>query len=205
MKSVVLLSFRLNFFIAVFIPLIVQSQKIASELKDKLSEMNMRFNMPSDYVIRDSGVYFICGDGKIPPPIMYNIIKKDKSIIIAIHIQVRPTENEINKIRGFFNPNFDPDSNYFYHAMAYATGENHKFIQLGRNYVKKHFNADGAILYIQNCNIPVDNIYAHNKEIAISKNGRGFVNITYLYTDAMTEKEIGNEILKTVNMIWYNN
>ena len=205
-KVVTRLLSQIIFFLTVFISGTLQAQdSTKGRINRYLSEMNMSFKMPSFYIERDSNFNFTCWDRQIRPPMMFNIMKKDSNVRIAINFQRGPTDDELIRIKSFYNPSFDPDSNYMHHVREYATGQNHKLVFLDKDYVKKHFNADNAVLYERNCIIPVDKIYTHNKEMTIAKNGRGYVEITFIYTDVITEKEIDKEILNTANMLRYNN
>ncbi|MGF7232466.1 hypothetical protein, partial [Arachidicoccus sp.] len=95
--------------------------------------------------------------------------------------------------------------------------------------LKNKCNGDRGVEYVRNCKTPmylIDNhnkimvmtdyefkknntgkilrTYNHNKIVSISKDGRGHIELDYLYTDSISEKEINKEILMTAKMLQFN-
>lgn len=204
-KIVVRLIAGSSFFAIALMSTTLHAQNITRKLNNGLSRMNMSFMMPHDYAELDSGFYFTCGDGRLSPPIMYTIMKKDSSVKIGITFVARPSDVELNRIRRFVGNRFIPDSSYIYNARGLADTVHHKIKFYSKDYVRRYYNGDNGVEIFRHCVMPVDKIYKHNKIVIISKNGRGHVEITYLFIDVISEKEIDKEIINTAGMLRFNN
>lgn len=199
-----------------------------------LSTMNMQFFLPKDYVAQKSNFYFGC-DAFLSAPIHYTILKKNKNILIGIYFGKSPEPIELSRIRSeqkMFHEKstFESDSNYIYGAKAKADTIHHTILYLPQAFVRMNNNGDRGVVYIRNCKTPmylVDDhgnvravtdyefkkhkpgkilkTYNHNKIVSISKDGRGHIELAYLYTDNVSEKEINKEIITTSKMLQFNN
>jgi hypothetical protein len=173
--------------------------------------MEMNFILPKGYFAQKNDFYFNC-DAFLSVPIHYTILKKNRNVLIGIY---------------FGGPIIHNDSNYIAGVKMKADTINHRIIYLPHEFVKKNNNADRGVEYSRNCQIPIYLIdvhnktkvatkyefmkgtkilkrYNHNKILSISKDGIGHVELDYLYTDAVTEKEIEKEIRETSKMLRFN-
>lgn len=196
--------------------------------------MNMQFFLPNDYVAQKSDFYFGC-DAFLSAPIHYTILKKNENILIGIYFGRAATPIELSRThtaQAIFHEKtyYEDDSNYVYGAKAKADTINHKIVYFPQEFVKTNNNGNRGVEYVRNCKTPmylVDNhgkvmimtdydfkksntgkilkTYKHNKIVSISKDGRGHIELDYLYTNDVSEKEIINEIFTTSKMLRFNN
>ena len=193
----------------------------------------MSFKLPKGFEVQKSDFYFGC-DAYISVPIRCTFMNKDKNIVIGIYFGVPPSVEEVERMNSeapLFHKKraFYPDSNYIYGAKAKADTIRHKLIYLDYNYVKKSNNADRGAVYTRHCLAPnylvvegdsqrvvtdyqykknpsgkVIRTYNHNKVVTIAKTGRGHIEIDYLYTDKVSDKEMDNVVLTTSKMLQFN-
>jgi hypothetical protein len=164
--------------------------------------------LPEDYTPLKSDFYFGC-DAFLSAPIHYTILKKKQNILIGINFNRAPTPIELNRThaaQAMFHEKtyFVSDSNYVYAAKAEADTTHHRIIYLPHESLKNKCNGDRGVEYVRNCKTPMYLIDNHNKIVSISKDGRGHIELDYLYTDSISEKEINKEILMTAKMLQFN-
>lgn len=192
---VILLFFQIKFAFSQF-------KYPASSIKKYLNKLNIRLEFPEDYYVSDSGTQFICNDMRLTPVQMIYLIKKDSSMEISINLQVIADSAEIDLIKRDYNSRFVADSNYSNNVRAYSTSADFLPINYSKKLARKNFNADHLVIYERNCDMLKK--FSHNKIMSISKDGRGYVQLVYLYNSEKIENDIMQIMFNTAKMIWFN-
>lgn len=199
-----------------------------------LANMDMTFHMPKDYIAQKTDFYFGCDAFLSAPIHYTILHKNKNIVIGIYFASYPSREelNRIHAEQPVFHKKrgFEPDSNYIYGAKAMADTIHHKIIYLPRKYVWLHNYADRGAIYVRNCQTPlylvgdhndlrvitdytlkkegtkktIVRTYKHNKVVTLSKDGRGHIELVYLYTDDVSEKQIEQEMQANAKMLQFN-
>lgn len=196
--------------------------------------MNMTFHMPKDYIAQKTDFYFGCDAFISAPIHYSILHKSKNIVIGIYFgsypskeelNRIRSEQSVIHKKRIFA-----PDSNYIYGAKATADTIHHKIIYLTRENTWINNYADRGAIYVRNCHTPlylvndhndlrvitdyalkkesvkklIVRTYRHNKVVTLSKDGRGHIELVYLYTDHVSESQINKEIQANAKMLQFN-
>jgi hypothetical protein len=189
------------FFILLLNGSILQAQKIDKKFKMHLSQMNLVFEMPKGYIETDSTFDFNCGDRKQNNGILYCIMKADSSLKIAFCLNNYPEPIEISRIKQL-NPKWTPEANYLKIIYQLADTIHYKLLFYPEKYVKEKFNADDGGELTRNCTIAIEKKYTNNRMIFAAKKQRGYIQLTYMYTDE-ARKTIDKEMQETACMLQF--
>ena len=166
---------------------------------EPLNKMNGVFNIPEGYKVEDFNIEDTwCWDGKMDSGIFKTLSNTDESILIGVIINC-PDENDL-KVARSYNPDWTADTNYINAFKNKSDTINYPVRYYATSYVKEKLNADKAVEYSRGCTRSYKEKYTHNKIVMIGKNGIGYIQVDFLYTDA-AEKTIYDEIDKVLPML----